>query len=140
MFGTWDLFHDYHLRFLLRCRRHCDVLIVGVDSDEEVKKVKGPGRPFMSEFQRQMLLDANKHVTFVFIQDGVADFTYIAETLLGVRGGKVFRNQVFAGREGDVALGKARDKVEVVIIPDVDELNSTSALADKIRTTTEKTL
>lgn len=131
--GTFDLFHDFHLRFLLRCRRECDVLIVGVDSDAEVRRTKGPDRPFMSEFQRQMLLDSNKHVTFVFIQDGVGDFQRVVETLLGVRGGKVFRNQVFAGRENEVALGSVKDKVEVVIVPDVDELNSTSAIARKVQ-------
>jgi D-beta-D-heptose 7-phosphate kinase/D-beta-D-heptose 1-phosphate adenosyltransferase len=130
--GSWDLFHDFHLRFLLRCRRVCDVLIVGVDSDAEVRKVKGPTRPIMSEFQRLMLLDANKHVTFAYVQDGVRDFTRVAETLLGVHGGVTFRNQLFAGRENEVALGSVRDKVQVVIIPDMEELNSTTALVARV--------
>ena len=130
--GTWDLFHDFHLRFLLRCRRVCDVLIVGVDSDAEVRKTKGPTRPIMSEFQRLMLLDANKHVTFAYVQDGVQDFTRMAETLLSVHGGVTFRNQLFAGRESEIALGNARDKVRVVIIPDMEELNSTSALVARV--------
>ncbi|MFA6234748.1 MAG: adenylyltransferase/cytidyltransferase family protein, partial [Bacteroidota bacterium] len=129
--GTWDLFHDFHERFLERCRRKCDILIVGVDSDSEVRRVKGPSRPFQSEYQRRMLLDANKNVTFVFIQDGVEDFTKVCEILLGVHGGRVFRNDVFAGRENEVALGSVRDKVEVVIIPDITELDSTSVLADR---------
>lgn len=133
--GTWDLFHDFHERFLERCRRQCDLLVVGVDSDAEVRKTKGPGRPIQSEYQRRMLLDANKNVAFVYIQDGIADFERVCEALLGVRGGKVFRNDVFAGRENEVAVGRVRDKVEVVIVPDIDELNSTSALADRIRHT-----
>ena len=111
--GTFDLFHDFHLRFLLRCRRECDVLIVGVDSDAEVRRSKGSGRPVMSEFQRLMLLDANKHVTFAFIQDGVRDFQQVAESLLGIHGGKVFRNQLFMGRENEVALGEVRNMVKV---------------------------
>lgn len=130
--GTFDLFHDFHLRFLLRCRRECDILIVGVDSDAEVRRTKGNGRPVMSEFQREMLLDANKHVTFTYIQDGVKDFQRVAETLIGIRGGKIFRNDVFAGRENEVALGTAKDKAQVVIIPDMDELDSTSAIVEKI--------
>lgn len=132
--GTWDLFHDFHLRFLLRCRRECDVLIVGVDSDAEVRKTKGPTRPIMSEFQRLMLLDANKHVTFAYVQDGIRDFTRVAETLLGAtaHGGKVFRNQLFAGREHEVALGKAQGNVQVVIIPDMEELSSTTALVTRV--------
>jgi len=130
--GTFDLFHDFHLRFLLRCRRQCDVLIVGVDSDAEVRRTKGEDRPVMSEFQREMLLDSNKHVTFAFIQDGVADFQRVAEALIGIRGGKVFRNDLFAGRENEVALGTAKDKAQVIIIPDMDELDSTSAIVKKI--------
>jgi len=136
--GTWDLFHDFHERTLERCLRELGydgILIVGVDSDAEVRRAKGPGRPMQSEYQRRMLLDSNKNVTLVYIQDGIADFTRVCETLLGVRGGKVFRNEAFAGREDEVAVGSVRDKVRIVIIPDIDELNSTSALAERIRCT-----
>lgn len=130
--GTFDLFHDFHERFLERCRRKCDILIVGVDSDAEVRAVKGPTRPIQSEYQRRMLLDANKNVCFVYIQDGVDDFTRVCETLLGVRGGVVFRNDMFAGREQDVAVGKVRDKVQIFIVPDITELDSTSALVARV--------
>ena len=134
--GTFDLFHDFHLRFLLRCRRECDILIVGVDSDKDVRKVKGPSRPLTSEFQRVMLLNSNKLVTFAYIQDGIRDFTHVAMELLGVRGGKVFRNQDFEGREDEVAIGPLRKrrgdkKVGVIIIPDIDELASTTELVKR---------
>lgn len=129
--GSFDLFHDFHERFLERCRRRCDILIVGVDSDAEVRLVKGPTRPIQSEYQRRMLMDSNKNVTFVYIQDGVEDFTRVCETLLGVRGGKVFRNDMFAGRENEVAVGSVRDKVEIVIVPDIIELDSTSAIVER---------
>ena len=130
--GTFDLFHDFHLRYLLRCRRECDVLIVGVDSDRDVRRTKGPGRPIMSEFQRLMLLDANKHVSFAYVQDGVRDFQRVAEALLS-RGGKAFRNQTFKGRKNEIALGSLRSVVDVVIIPDIDELASTSAIVKRVR-------
>ena len=126
--GTFDLFHDFHERFLERCRRKCDILIVGVDSDAEVRAVKGPTRPIQSEYQRRMLLEANKNVSFTYIQDGVENFTFVCETLLGVHGGVVFRNQLFEGKEEEVAVGTVRDKVRVVIVPDITELDSTSAL------------
>jgi cytidyltransferase-like protein len=136
--GTFDLFHDFHERFLERCRRslgpNC-ILIVGVDSDAEVRRAKGKGRPFQSEYQRRMLMDSNKNVTFVYIQDGVADFERMCETLLTIRGGTVFRNEVFEGREDEVALGEAREHpdVNVMIIPDITELASTTELTDSIR-------
>lgn len=39
--GAWDLFHIGHLNILLRARRMCDQLIVGVVTDEELARVKG---------------------------------------------------------------------------------------------------
>lgn len=96
--GTFDLFHDYHLRYLERCRRLCDVLIIGVDSDAFVKRVKGPDRPILSEFQRLMLMDANKHITFCYIQDSLTAFARMAEMLMPERG-KIFRNEDFKGKE-----------------------------------------
>jgi len=129
--GTFDLFHDFHERFLERCRRQCDILIVGVDSDREVRRTKSKGRPVQSEYQRRMLLDSNKNVTFVYIQDGVEDFTRVCEILLRIRGGKVFRNDLFEGKESEVAVGSVRGIVEVVIIPDITELDSTSALVER---------
>ena len=139
--GSFDLFHDFHLRYLLRCRRHCDILVVGVDSDEDIRVTKGPGRPFESEFQRQMVMDAIKHTTFTYIQNGLIDLKRVAEALLTVRGGVIFRNQAFVGHEAEVrsALGVAADRTEVVIIPDIAELGSTSALADRIRRSEEQT-
>jgi len=127
--GTFDLFHDYHLRYLERCRRLCDVLVIGVDSDSFVKKIKGPDRPILSEFQRLMLMDANKHVTFCYIQDSLEAFAMIAETLMPERG-RIFRNEDFIGRESEVAKGSS--KADIIIVPDVWEPNSTSKLIDKI--------
>jgi len=131
--GTFDLFHHLHLSYLLRCRRECDVLIVGVDSDAEARRQKGPTRPILNEEHRLMLVNSNKHVRLCYVQDTLADFVTVAEALLGVRGGKAFRNDLFAGREEEVALGTARAAgAEVVIIPDVCELDSTSAIVRKI--------
>jgi cytidyltransferase-like protein len=135
--GSFDLFHDFHLRFLLRCRRHCDILVVGVDSDADVRASKGLGRPFQSEYQRQMVIDAIKHTTFAYIQNGLQDLQRVAEALLNVHGGSIFKNQDFLGHETEVmaALGTAADKSKLVIIPDIEELGSTSALAERIRRT-----
>jgi D-beta-D-heptose 7-phosphate kinase/D-beta-D-heptose 1-phosphate adenosyltransferase len=127
--GTFDLFHDYHLRYLERCRRLCDVLIVGVDSDRHVKERKGPDRPVLSEFQRVMLIDSNKHITFCYIQDSLDFFIRVAEILLPING-KIFRNQEFERKEDEVVKGTSESSV--IIVPDVDEPNSTSILINKV--------
>lgn len=43
--GCYDLFHDGHRNFLNRARLHCDHLVVAVDTDENVKRLKGTDRP-----------------------------------------------------------------------------------------------
>ncbi|MBN2093821.1 MAG: adenylyltransferase/cytidyltransferase family protein [Candidatus Zambryskibacteria bacterium] len=44
--GVWDMFHVGHGRYLAEARSYGDILIVGVDSDELTRKMKGPKRPF----------------------------------------------------------------------------------------------
>jgi D-beta-D-heptose 7-phosphate kinase/D-beta-D-heptose 1-phosphate adenosyltransferase len=44
--GVYDMFHVGHGRYLAEARTHGDVLIVGVDSDELTREMKGPNRPF----------------------------------------------------------------------------------------------
>jgi len=125
--GAFDLLHDFHLRFLKQCRRQCDVLIVGVDSDRLVRERKGPDRPILSEWQREMVMNAIKYVETVYILDTLADYTTVAEAL-GVR--KVFVNQSFLGREDEVAVGTS--EAEVVIVYDVTEHDSTSRIIRRI--------
>jgi len=44
--GCYDLFHEGHRRFLTDCRRHCDYLVVALNSDAYCTRVKGADRPF----------------------------------------------------------------------------------------------
>lgn len=131
--GCFDLLHDFHVRYLIKCARKCDILIVGVDSDAMVREAKGPERPFQSEFQRLQNVNALKMVDIAYIQDSLEDFTNVAEHFLR-RGGVVFRNQVFEGRENEIALGTVQGIAKVIIIPDIEEMSSTTALTKKIRT------
>jgi rfaE bifunctional protein nucleotidyltransferase chain/domain len=50
--GCFDLLHEGHLYFLEHCREHCDYLIVAVNSDRSVRRLKGPERPVESLWQR----------------------------------------------------------------------------------------
>ena len=50
--GTFDLFHVGHSRYLAQARKHGDLLIVGVDADDKVRKTKGPTRPIVLEDER----------------------------------------------------------------------------------------
>lgn len=126
--------HDFHVRYLMRCRRACNLLIVGVDSDAVVRATKGDDRPIMSEFQRVMLINAFSWVDAAYIQDSLNDWIHVTENVLGSKD-KMFRNEIFADRTEDVARGHSQ--AQVVIIPDITELASTTALLHRVQKSAE---
>jgi rfaE bifunctional protein nucleotidyltransferase chain/domain len=67
--GCFDLFHVGHIRYLAGARALGDILIVGINSDEQVRKLKGANRPFMSETERAEMISALRFVDYVTIFD-----------------------------------------------------------------------
>ncbi|HEY4475243.1 MAG TPA: adenylyltransferase/cytidyltransferase family protein [Candidatus Paceibacterota bacterium] len=66
--GTFDLFHVGHSRYLEAARALGDFLIVGVDSDEKVKKRKGPNRPIVPEDERLEIICHTRYPDAVFLK------------------------------------------------------------------------
>ena len=67
--GCFDLFHVGHIRYLAGAKALGDVLIVGINSDEQVRRLKGANRPFMPERERAEIVSALKFVDYVTIFD-----------------------------------------------------------------------
>ncbi len=67
--GCFDLFHVGHIRYLAGAKELGEVLIVGINSDEQVRKLKGENRPFMPEAERAEIVSALRCVDFVTIFD-----------------------------------------------------------------------
>jgi D-glycero-beta-D-manno-heptose 1-phosphate adenylyltransferase len=65
--GVFDLLHLGHLRYLEQARRLGDALVVGVNSDESTRLLKGPRRPLTPETERAELLAALDCVDYVTI-------------------------------------------------------------------------
>ena len=65
--GCFDVLHVGHVRYLAGGRELGDVLVVGVNSDEQVALQKGAGRPVLPENERAELVAALESVTFVTI-------------------------------------------------------------------------
>lgn len=67
--GCFDLFHVGHVRYLQGASEVGDVLIVGVNSDAQTNKLKGPGRPFVPEHERAEIVASLRCVDIVTIFD-----------------------------------------------------------------------
>jgi rfaE bifunctional protein nucleotidyltransferase chain/domain len=65
--GCFDIIHLGHLRYLKKAKDLGDVLIVGLNSDSSVKKIKGAERPFFSERNRAEFLSYLPFVDFIVI-------------------------------------------------------------------------
>lgn len=65
--GCFDILHFGHVRYLEAAKKRDRVLIVGLNSDRSVKKIKGPGRPILGEKERASILAALECVDYVTI-------------------------------------------------------------------------
>lgn len=63
--GCFDIFHVGHSRYLKQASTYGDILVVGVNSDSSVKRLKGPERPIISEEERMELLSDLQCVSYV---------------------------------------------------------------------------
>jgi rfaE bifunctional protein nucleotidyltransferase chain/domain len=67
--GCFDVLHVGHVRYLAGARELGDVLVVGVNSDDQVARLKGAGRPVLPAEERAELLAALESVTYVTVFD-----------------------------------------------------------------------
>ena len=67
--GCFDLLHQGHLHSLMQARQNCDVLMVGLNTDASIKRLKGPERPIQDEKTRALLLASLEFVDFVIMFD-----------------------------------------------------------------------
>ena len=128
--GCFDLLHPGHIESLETARGLGDVLIVGLNSDEGVRKLKGPGRPVYPAEERAEILASLESVDAVLIFVEPTPQRVIAALLpdVLVKGEDWPGNQIVGREEVEAAGGKVV-RVEVV------EGYSTSEILRKIRET-----
>lgn len=68
--GHFDLLHVGHLRYLLDARRQGDLLVVAINDDASVERLKGPGRPLVPAAERAELVAALVPVDYAVIFEG----------------------------------------------------------------------
>ena len=77
--GHFDMLHVGHLRYLQGARQEGDVLVVGLNDDDSVRRLKGQGRPIMPADERAELVAALEPVDFVVIFAGDSPGPLLAE-------------------------------------------------------------
>jgi D-beta-D-heptose 7-phosphate kinase/D-beta-D-heptose 1-phosphate adenosyltransferase len=65
--GCFDILHLGHVRYLEQAKKRADVLIVGLNSDKSVRKIKGPKRPLNPQNARAQVLSALRCVDYIVI-------------------------------------------------------------------------
>lgn len=126
--GCFDLLHVGHVRYLEAARKLGDVLIVAVNSDDSVKRLKGPARPLNHSEDRMRMLAALKCVDWVVPFSEDTPERLIGQVLpdLLVKGGD-YRPEAVAGYEAVTASGG-----QVVILEFYDGY-STSSIIERAR-------
>jgi len=103
--GCYDLLHPGHVRLLERCRSMGDVLILALNSDSSVRRMKGPSRPLLDERERAEVALALEAVDAVTLFDEDTPRELIAEVLPDVLVKGADWSHFIAGREEVEAAG-----------------------------------
>lgn len=122
--GCFDILHLGHIKYLEKAKIAGDILIVGINSDESVKKLKGIDRPINSESDRSYLINSLKPVdyTVIFNEDTPYELIKIIKPDVLVKGGD-YNNKEVVGS----------DIVKTTKLIDFIEGKSTTELINKIK-------
>jgi D-beta-D-heptose 7-phosphate kinase/D-beta-D-heptose 1-phosphate adenosyltransferase len=126
--GVFDILHPGHIDVLLGARRCGDALIVGLNGDDSVRRLKGPERPIRSEAERAYVLAALDMVDAVvsFEEDTPLSLVMALRPDVLVKGGDYTEESVVGACEVRSWGG------EVAIIP-LTPGQSTTAIVKKLR-------
>lgn len=87
--GCFDILHPGHLDYLAKAKAMGDVLVVGLNSDQSVSRLKGEKRPIMPQGDRAVMLAGLKSVDYVVVFEDDTPFFIISELIpdILVKGG-----------------------------------------------------
>jgi len=108
--GCFDLLHAGHVRYLERARRLGDLLVVGVNTDASVRRLKGVGRPILPLSERAAVLGALSAVDFVvaFGDDSPERLIRLVRPDVLVKGADWPLARIAGGREVQARGGRVR--------------------------------
>jgi len=123
--GVYDLIHAGHVTLLQKAKNLGDILVVGLNGDASVRRLKGPKRPLATERDRALVLSALEPVDYVtiFAEDTPYELIQKLKPDVLVKGGDYAANQIVGA-----------DLVKKVVRIPLVKGRSTSSLIGKILT------
>lgn len=123
--GCFDIIHSGHIKYLQEARKLGDVLIVGINTDDSVKKLKGNSRPVNTLADRMVVLSGLASVDYVIPFSDETPYDLIQSIVpdILVKGGDYTVNQIVGN-----------DIAKKTIVLKFHEGKSTSIIIDKIKT------
>lgn len=87
--GCFDILHAGHIQYLYEARSQGNLLVVGINADATVRKLKGEGRPLQNEVDRCLIVSSLEMVdaVFVFSEDDPRGFIEVLKPDIHVKGG-----------------------------------------------------
>jgi D-beta-D-heptose 7-phosphate kinase/D-beta-D-heptose 1-phosphate adenosyltransferase len=122
--GCFDIIHSAHVDLLRFCKSQGDILVVGINSDESIKKLKGENRPILSLDDRCKILSSMEDVDFIIVYSEDTPFEILNIILpdVLVKGGDYKLEEIVG-----------HDIVKNTLIFPYQQGNSTSNIIDKIK-------
>ncbi|HRI21656.1 MAG TPA: D-glycero-beta-D-manno-heptose 1-phosphate adenylyltransferase [Panacibacter sp.] len=126
--GCFDILHEGHIYSLSQAAKEADILIVGVNADAGVKKLKGENRPVNNQYSRSLLMASLLIVdaVVIFEEDTPLELIKLIQPHVLVKGGDYTIEQIAGAKEVIANGGK-------VIINPIIEGFSTTGIIEKIR-------
>ena len=129
--GCFDILHPGHLSLLRQARAQCDRLIVALNSDESVRRLKGPQRPIQSQSARAAVVAAHECVDHVVIfdTDTPLDVIVALRPDVLIKGADYSEDKVVGAAEVKATGGR-------VVLAQLEAGYSTTGTVNKIQATT----
>lgn len=121
--GVFDLFHYGHKNYISACRLQCDILVIGVDSDELVSRRKGCARPSQPAAVRAANV-ARHNNCYVFIKNSASE-SYTNKLLPEIY---FFSEENAPAREKLERISKSKNFKKIITIPYTNSISTTALL------------
>ncbi len=105
--GCFDLIHPGHISYLRQARALGDLLVIAINSDVSIQRIKGPFRPILSQTERAIVLSALEMVSYITVFDEETPYKIISTLLpdVLVKGGDWSIDKIVGREEVEAAGG-----------------------------------